>query len=373
MILRTVRIRVPRDERLVETIRLFSKIYQFMCDVGFENKTYSKVKLHKLTYKKLRKMHPNFPSALLQTARDLASESLKQTKLRKEIHCKDYSSIRLDKRNLKVSLKFNQISISSISGRIKFNFANNPLILKYKSWQPVSGRLSYRKGQLFLNVVVKKESPDAQPFSLDELLGIDRGVNNIAVCSNNEFFNSKLLRKIKGRYQYLRKVLQSKGTRSAKRKLKKISGRERRFVSDVNHCLSKTIAKSKYKVFVLEKLNARGHRKLGKVFNKKLGGWSFRQLENFLTYKSEELGKRVLYVDPRYTSQRCSKCGYTSKSNRSGSRFRCRACKFQLHADLNASRNIANLGKSEISRLSFSQPNVAFSYENSYKPMSLGS
>ena len=358
----------------METISIFSKVYQFICDSGFGSKTYNKVKLHKLTYKKLRKMHPKFPSALLQTARDLASDSLKRTKLRQKIHCKEYSAIRLDKRNLRVSLRFNQISVSSAYGRIKFKFTDNPLTLKYKSWQPVSGRLSYRNGQLFLNVVVKTESPCLQTFSLNELLGIDRGVNNIAVCSNNDFFNSKRLKNTKGKYQYLRKVLQSKGTRSAKKKLKRISGRERRFVSDVNHCLSKTIVKSKYKVFVLEKLNTRTNRKLGKKFNKKLGGWSFKQLELFLTYKSEALGKRVLHVDPRYTSQRCSRCGYTSKSNRRSNRFRCKVCSFQLHADLNASRNIASLGKSEISRLHVSQPNVAFSYENSYEPIfSLGS
>lgn len=57
-------------------------------------------------------------------------------------------------------------------------------------------------------------------------MGIDRGINNIAVLSNNRFFNSKALKSVKGIYRYNRKKLQHAGTRSARRKLKELSGRE---------------------------------------------------------------------------------------------------------------------------------------------------
>ncbi len=80
-------------------------------------------------------------------------------------------------------------------------------------------------------------------------------------------------------------VLQSKGTPSARRKLKKIAGRERRFVSDINHRLSKAIAESDYKVFVLEDLHKMTNRKKGRKFNRKLGNWSFGQFGSFLEYK----------------------------------------------------------------------------------------
>ena len=59
---------------------------------------------------------------------------------------------------------------------------------------------------------------------------MDRGIKNIVVGSNKQFFKSLHLKEIKGKYQYKKKVLQSKGTKSALRKLKRIAGKERRFV-----------------------------------------------------------------------------------------------------------------------------------------------
>ena len=61
-----------------------------------------------------------------------------------------------------------------------------------------------------------------------------------------------------------------------------------------------------------------------------------------LNYKAKEAGMRVDYVDPAYTSQKCSRCSYTSKRNRKKSEFLCRHCCFSLNADLIAARNISN-------------------------------
>jgi IS605 OrfB family transposase len=70
--------------------------------------------------------------------------------------------------------------------------------------------------------------------------------------------------------------------------------------------------------------------------------WSFNRLRDLLTYKAEARGCMVVGVDPRKTSQRCSRCGHIHRSNRrSQSRFKCRKCGFELNADLNGSRNIA--------------------------------
>ena len=81
-------------------------------------------------------------------------------------------------------------------------------------------------------------------------------------------------------------------------------------------------------------------------------------------------------MNPKYTSQRCSKCGFVHKGNRSGLGFRCGNCGFCLNADLNASRNIGVLGKSEYLRFFVNEPNVASGEalstdvaDGSYKPM----
>jgi len=180
----------------------------------------------------------------------------------------------------------------------------------------------------------------------------------------NQFINSKHLLKVKGKYNYLRKKLQGKGTKSAKRLLKRLSGKENRFVRDTNHKASKQIVNLQFDTFILEKLNIKTKKENGKKFNKILSGWSWKQLETFLTYKAEIQGKKVEYVDARYTSQKCSVCGNIEKNNRkSQSLFCCQRCNFTLNADLNASRNIkqnylTTLGISLSRQAAINQPNV---------------
>ncbi len=358
---RTIKIKLFEDKDLIETIRVFSKARQYVNDIGYKKKIYNKNKLNKLTYYKIKKLYPTLPTGLIQTARDVASESLKREKCKKPIKVREFSSVRLDKRNLRVNLEHKLISISSVNGRKKVTFQIHKLVEKYKEWRPIAGMLCYKQKQLSLNLVVEKDNSQINLGGIEiekDSLGIDRGVNNILVCSNNLFYNSKKLKKIKGKYQYLRAVLQKKGTKSAKRHLKSISRKETRFVSDTNHRLSKWIADSDFKVFVLEDLKDMKHKKNGRRFNKKLGNWSFKQFETYLKYKAEERQKVVLSVNPKYTSQTCSKCRYKDKLNRKGSNFKCVHCKYELHADLNASRYIAEIGKSEFSRLLVNQPIV---------------
>jgi putative transposase len=150
-----------------------------------------------------------------------------------------------------------------------------------------------------------------------------------------------------------------------------VAGRERRFALDTNHVITKQIVKKPgYDVFAVEKLNVRTRKENGKKFNKMLGGWSHRQLQSLLKYKAEDMGKIVIEVNPRYTSQRCSKCGYKHREKRNGLRFKCRQCGFELNADLNAARNIGQLGKSKLIRLQVNQPIVA--PIGSYKPELFG-
>lgn len=158
----------------------------------------------------------------------------------------------------------------------------------------------------------------------------------------------------------------------------RLSGRERRFVQDTNHCISKAIVNKPHDVFALERLRIARKKKGGKKFNRLLGSWSPSQLALFITYKAENSGKIIVEVDPRYTSQRCSRCGFVHKWNRHGLRFRCGNCRFELNADLNASRNIDVLGRSEYVRLFVNKPIVASDEpvltgiaDGSYKPPNL--
>ena len=73
-------------------------------------------------------------------------------------------------------------------------------------------------------------------------------------------------------------------------------------------------------------------------------GW--RVLLSFIAYKAEDAGRELVAVDPRHTSQMCSRCGHVCKHNRvTQAEFRCQACNFQTNADTNAAINILRAGR----------------------------
>jgi len=347
---------------LLTTMSSYSKAYNICAAWGFENHTASKISCHKATYYEIRKDLPQLNSSLVQCARDCACENLKQTKCKIQPVKKEFSSMRYNSNVIKVFLETGYANMSTDAGRIKLTFDIPEYYRQYATWKIKSSTLSLRKNTNTFYLHCQVESRTPERVKDISVLGIDRGIVNIAVCSDNRFFNSKSVKKVRSRYAKLRAKLQSKGTRSATRKLRNISGRERRFVTDVNHCISKQIVQSPFTIFALEDLTKiRVQKRRGTEFNRKLNNWSFFELEQFIRYKAETLGKQVISIDARYTSQKCSVCGHVYKGNRNGSQFKCRKCGFELHADLNASRNIAQDGISDLGRSSVNRPIVACS------------
>jgi putative transposase len=144
----------------------------------------------------------------------------------------------------------------------------------------------------------------------------------------------------------LKRALQSKGSDSAKRHLKKLSRKVSRFRLNCDHIVSRQLVQrvALGTTIVIEDLkDIRSEtRQNGKEQRRSMHQWSFNRLRDLLTYKAEECGCVVVDIDPHHTSQRCSRCGHVHRSNRcSQSRFKCRNCGFELNADLNGSRNIA--------------------------------
>ena len=81
--------------------------------------------------------------------------------------------------------------------------------------------------------------------------------------------------------------------------------------------------------------------KNGRRLPRKLSHWSYRDLFAALKSKASLRGVRVEEVNPAFTSQRCSCCGWVRKRNRKGLEFSCGSCGNTANADLNAARNIA--------------------------------
>ncbi|MBI4170985.1 MAG: IS200/IS605 family element transposase accessory protein TnpB [Candidatus Aenigmarchaeota archaeon] len=356
---RTISLKIPCEESLKKTMQIYNRAVQDCIDIGWEMKTFNKNELHENSYRLLRKAYPSLQSSLVQCARDQASDILKRSGFEKRKPVKRLNgSIRYNARTYTPKLKDGIISVSTIEGRKKFRVDVPNHFKKYTKGIVKGMVLVQRNGFFLVKLVVELEDKQFK-YKKVRTLGIDCGINKIAVCSDNTFYASKHLKGRKGEFFYLREKLQQRGTRSAKRLLRKISGRENRFVADVNHQISKAIVNSRYNTFVFEKLSVRKNRKFGRKFNKKLGSWSFRKLQTFVEYKAKEIGKQITFVNPAYTSQTCSVCATTQKSFRHGNFFSCSKCGLNLDADLNASRNIAMLGNALLGRASVNSPDVS--------------
>lgn len=374
--IRTIKLKLDINpegrEKIFQTMRDYTEAFNQCAQWGFENHSSNKFDCHHATYKAIRERIPNFTSNLILSARDCACEALKATKCGTIPNRKPLGAMRYSQRAIHIYLETGYMTIATSGGRIKATFNLPKYYQKYSGWNIKSSNLLFRKCDNTFYVHCQVEGLTPEPMIEQSVLGIDRGIVNIAVCSDNSFYNSKKVKDVRAKYAHIRGELQSKGTRSAKRKLRIISGRERRFVTDINHCISKQIVQSNYTVFALEDLtNIRMQKRRGKEFNRKLNNWAFYELEQFIRYKAENIGKSVIFIDPKYTSQKCSKCGYIHKDNRNGPQFLCQNCGFELHADLNASRNIAQAGISGMSGLSVDKPNVAHLKKCSYKPDTL--
>jgi IS605 OrfB family transposase len=236
-----------------------------------------------------------------------------------------------------------QVSLLTISGRKRYDLEIPQFYQEqFKTWKHCSADLCIIKNKVYFQIIFEKEITDIS--STGKLYGIDRGINNLAVVSNNKFFGGGIIKKQVRKYQKLRNNLQAKGTKSAKRHLKRLTRKERQFRADINHQISKKIIQSipEGSTIVLEELTGIRNKRLRKKQRTLLNNWSYFQLEQFLTYKAMAKGISVEHIDARYTSQRCSKCGFVCRSNRKQHEFCCKHCGYRLNADLNASRNICN-------------------------------
>jgi putative transposase len=347
-ITRTIKLKlnIPESE-ILSTVQAYTKAYNLICQQGWQDKDYNAISLHHKTYKNVRKQF-NLPAQLAISARTKATESLKSVRsriIKKQKATQPNSkqcSIRYDKNSITIWFDKEKISLLTVNGRKKYSIRVPDYFKQYITWNKCSAELMIRNHTVFLNITVSTEKTDIP--QTDTYVGIDRGIKKIAVTSEKQFFNGSQIKRITDKYEKNKSKLQSKGTKSAKRHLKKLSKKVNRFRRDVNHCIAKQIVKSVKpgSTIILEDLaGIRQNVRLRKKQRTELNKWNFYQFEQFLKYKAEEKGIKVEHVSARYTSQKCSKCGYISRSNRkSQSQFKCTKCSYQLNADLNAAFNI---------------------------------
>lgn len=222
------------------------------------------------------------------------------------------------------------------------------------SWTLGTAKVLKSGKHWYLHIAVTKEVEKPE-FKSSHVVGIDRGLRQLLTIYDEKgktiFVNGKQILQKRRYYKNLRKELQSKGTKSAKRRLKAIGERESRWMSDVNHCLSKTLV-NRYgsgTIFVLEDLTGVIFDTVSKRSKKdryEHHSWSFYDFEQKLIYKVIDKGSQVVSCDAHYTSQRCPKCGYIDARNRNKDKheFCCKACSYRTNDDRVAAMNIQFLG-----------------------------
>jgi putative transposase len=356
---RTIRIEIlptPEGAKALEkTCAEFTEVFNEVCRVGWEQREKNGVRLHHLTYRRLKEKFPKLVCDLHCQARIKATEALKfvfqQLRKGKKSSCPHSLKYPLhyERHTMRLSWEHHFVRLSTVDGVQHFE----PMT----SGKICTADLIHRNGLWYLYVSVSLPAPQIKPNKT--VVGVDLGVNRPAVVSTPQFLGERRWRNIEAKIFNQVRRLQSKKTKSSKRKQKQVRRRLLQFRRDCNHVLSKKIVKTVRPggTIVLENLTGIHKRTKGnKRQRRRLHSWSFAQLRSFVEYKAEDRGIRVIAIDPRNTSKTCSKCRHCSRNNRrSQSHFKCQRCGFALNADLNAARNIRRkyldgLGKSLTAR-----------------------
>jgi IS605 OrfB family transposase len=349
-----------RDPNLGKAERLAALADEFTACVRFHweriatLKTTNTVEIHRDCYREARGRF-RLPASTIQQARDKAVSAYRSYLERKkrDRRCKPPGflrtlPLRLAAENLRVFADRAVVRITTPDGflwlpliipscfadRLKLPHAVSEVVRKGEDW--------------FLMLAVK--SPDVPtPDGERPHFGIDLGLANLAVLAGPgviKFFDGKPLRYVRGRYFRYRQALQKKRKTGMVMRSK---GKEARWATGENHRVTREIvdlvARAGGTIHIERLTGIRERCKGTAKTNRMMAGWPFAQFGEFLRYKAAKAGVPVIEEDPRYTSQRCSKCGHTERGNRTGQdRFKCKVCGYESHADYNAARNLAARG-----------------------------
>jgi IS605 OrfB family transposase len=329
---------------LLETMHAFNAAASYAADVGFRDHVFSQQAIHARCYRELRERF-GLSAQMAVRAIGKAHETFRRDKRVCPIF-RPNGAMTYDERLLGWKGPAH-VSLLTLQGREK-------VAMIYGEYQ--AGFLQRLKGQVDLvylgdtfYLYATIEVPEDTPIAPTHFLGVDLGITNIAVDSDGNSYTGEPIEIVRQRSTTSRQTYQATGTKSAKRRLKKLAGKQARFQRWVNHTLSKKLvayAKDTKAALVLEELtHIRDRMTVRKQQRSKQHNWSFRQLREFLVYKAQRAGVALIFVDPRNTSRTCSRCGYVDKRNRrSQAEFSCLRCGFTCHADLNAARNLADRG-----------------------------
>jgi len=324
-------------------------------------KTSSRTKLHPIVYPEAKSI--GLPSDYCRMAVNSVVSMLRSYEQLKKVQ-HNTSFPKINKKRKWFGLGTNAYAIENKNGNFILRATTQkcrkfiwlPLCVpdKFKSKISNGGdaKIIQRGQDWYVILPVKTEQTPTACSGEPTFIGVDLGIVRIAVVSTPTktiFFNGQSIRNRREHFTDLRKRYQKHNRLDRVRQQK---GKESRWMTDINHKLSKQIVaiatQSSNPMICLERLDGIRYRiKKSKRFNRMLSSWAFRQLLSMIEYKAMKANVKVKMVDPRRTSRKCSKCGHDENSNRKNqSTFKCKKCGYETNADRNASKNISAVGAS---------------------------
>lgn len=323
----------------METMEHFNDACNEIAKTAFKLHTANKIELQKHIYYAVREA---FGLSAQMTVRAISkvSEAYKRDKNIIPVFDRHGAMI-YDDRIL--SWRLDRASILTLKGRESIPISIGPYQGERMNRIRGQADLVLRNNHFYLAATV--DAPESPTIDPKEWLGVDLGIRNIATDSDGENWSGAEVNGMRARHTKLRAKLQSKGTSSAKRLLKKRSGKEQRYARDINHVISKRLvakAKDTERGLALEDLTGiRSRITVRKAQRRTQNSWGFYQLRAFVSYKAKAAGVPLLLIDPRNTSKTCPSCGSIDKANRpTRDEFSCVSCGFSGPADHVAAENI---------------------------------
>lgn len=263
----------------------------------------------------------------------ISNQILKKYSRNKKL--KSVKSVKLTIPNQGIKIKDNKIYIPCLKLSLEICFDRN--------FEKIN---QIELGKEYAYISVSYKEPEL--IKPETFIGVDRNTTHHVLVASD--LNGKVLKlgkscnHIHKKYKNIRRFLQKKGKY---KKVKSIKNRESNIIKNINHQISKKLIDYALNVkggLVLE--NLKDIRKTAKTRRKQrysLNSWSFYQLAQMIEYKSKKQGIPIFYVEPQYTSQRCSCCGHIEKANRNLNLFQCKKCGKVEDSGVNAGFNLAEM------------------------------
>ncbi|WP_436931839.1 RNA-guided endonuclease InsQ/TnpB family protein [Halosimplex halobium] len=359
---RTVRVKLDVDSEaaalLEDTVDAFLWSAQYVVDHAFEGEhvTTSKTTLDDETYDDIREQTGGFNGGLVQAARNKAAEACRSVVARwkqgKAASKPEFTSPHVVYDHRTATFHDEYVTLATTEGRVRADYVlpndacgtPHGKYLLADDYETTGAELHYRDGDWMLHIHCKREvesdTSDQAATENGTVLGVDLGVDNIAVTSTGRFWSGDEFNHWRREYEQHRSDLQQCGTRWAHEAIKAVSRTEAgRFKTLLHRIANELIAEARKTgctVIAFEDLTGIRERTNASWGHK----WAFDRLYEYAEYKAATHGIAVEQVNPADTSRRCSHCGFTDSNNRDGETFGCGECGYENHADYNAAKNI---------------------------------